>query len=160
MDSKNGNIGFNLLIAAIVAVDQMVKYWVDAYLSLDESIPVIPGIFHITYVQNTGAAFSLCSGQAGTLVIFTGLVILLLLAYFEKNAATMAKSLRLCFTLIIAGGAGNLIDRVVRGFVVDFFDFRIWPVFNIADIAICAGCGLLMFYILVLEPRAKKNDKG
>jgi signal peptidase II len=61
--------------------------------------------------------------------------------------------------LILAGGIGNFIDRVRFGYVVDFFDFRIWPIFNVADIAVCCGCGLLVFYVLIWEPRMQKKAK-
>ncbi|MBR2001302.1 MAG: signal peptidase II, partial [Firmicutes bacterium] len=61
--------------------------------------------------------------------------------------------------LILAGGIGNFIDRVRLGYVVDFFDFRIWPIFNVADIAVCCGCGLLIFYVLIWEPRMAKKEQ-
>lgn len=61
--------------------------------------------------------------------------------------------------LILAGGLGNFFDRVRFGYVVDFLDFRVWPIFNVADIAVCCGCGLLVFYVMIWEPRLEKQKK-
>lgn len=159
MNLQKQNWIFYLALAGILVLDQAVKFATIGALNPGESIPVIQGIFHITYVRNTGAAFSILAGKTGVLLAFTGIVILMLLIYFVKNAASMHTLLKACYVMIIAGGAGNLADRMFRGFVVDSFDFRIWPVFNVADISICVGCGLLMFYVLIVEPRNKKNDK-
>ncbi len=148
-----------ILLLAILAVDQIVKNIVSKGMLQGESIPIIQDVFHITYVQNTGAAFSIMSSKTVLLTAFTGIVILGLLIYMIKMYSHMDKTLRTCYAMIIAGGAGNLIDRIVRGFVVDMFDFRIWPVFNVADIAICVGCALLIIYVAFIEPRKKNHDK-
>ncbi len=157
MNLLKGNIRYFVMLAGIMILDQIVKYLTVTLLSPGRSIPVIEGIFHITYVQNTGAAFSILAGKLGILTAFTGLVLAFLMYYFIKNSHTMSPVLKCCYIMIVAGGAGNLIDRVSRGFVVDSFDFRIWPVFNIADISICGGCALLIFYVLFIESRAKKK---
>ncbi len=148
-----------LIIFLIIAADQIVKAIVDSSMGVGESVPVIDGFFHITYIQNTGAAFSFMEGHPGILSIITGVVLAAVLIYLAKEGKKHGRFLDLSLILIIAGGVGNLIDRVLRGFVVDMFDFQVWPVFNIADIAICAGCVMLVIYMLFIEPRQKKKGQ-
>ncbi len=144
-----------LLIAVIVLLDQIVKFAVRALMYIGESVPVLENVFHITYVQNRGAAFSMFSGARFILIILPAAAIFAAIWYMEKNKKEhWSLSLSLC--LIIAGGLGNLIDRLFLGFVTDMFDFRIWPVFNIADIAVCVGAGFLILYTLAFYG---KNDK-
>ncbi|MBQ4504537.1 MAG: signal peptidase II [Firmicutes bacterium] len=130
---------------------------------MNDTIPVIDGIFHITYIHNYGAAFSILEGKQGFLLIVTGIAMAAILGYMviaqikKKTNPMELWSL----ALILSGGIGNFIDRVRFGYVVDFFDFRVWPIFNVADIAVCCGCGLLVFYVLIWEPRmAKKNQEA
>ncbi|MBQ6684874.1 MAG: signal peptidase II [Firmicutes bacterium] len=132
-------------------------------MALNDTIPVIDGIFHITYIHNYGAAFSILEGKQGFLLIVTGIAMAAILGYMviaqikKKTNPMELWSL----ALILSGGIGNFIDRVRFGYVVDFFDFRVWPIFNVADIAVCCGCGLLVFYVLIWEPRmAKKNQEA
>lgn len=148
-----------ILLLVILAADQIVKKFVASGMNPGDSIPVINNVFHITYVQNTGAAFSMMSGKTVILTVFTAIVLVGLFVYMVKMYNKMDATLRSCYALIIAGGIGNLIDRVLRGFVVDMFDFRIWPVFNVADIAICIGCTLLVAYVAIIEPKKKKHGK-
>ncbi len=147
---------YYLLILIAIALDQGVKTLIRTNMSVHESIPVIENIFHITYVQNTGAAFSMFSGHTGVLAIVTAVVTIGMLAYMYKVRKTAHTSLMLSLALIVAGGIGNIIDRVSLKYVVDFLDFRVWPVFNIADICVCVGCGLLIVYAFVIEPKLHK----
>ena len=146
---------------ALIGLDWLTKYWIQTSMALNDTIPVIDGIFHITYIHNYGAAFSILQGKQSFLLIVTGIAMTAILAYMvigqiRKKAAPMELW---SLALILAGGIGNFIDRVRFGYVVDFFDFRIWPIFNVADIAVCCGCGLLVFYVLIWEPRMQKKAK-
>jgi signal peptidase II len=136
------------IIAAILLLDQLSKFIALKKLALYQSIPVIPQIFHITLVHNRGAAFGMLKGWV-SLFILTSLVAIILI-YFNlrnlRNQKPSVYSVSLC--LILAGGIGNLIDRIFYGHVIDFLDFRIWPVFNIADSAITIGAILLGISIL------------
>ena len=135
---------YYIAILALIGLDWLTKYWIQTSMALNDTIPVIDGIFHITYIHNYGAAFSILQGKQSFLLIVTGIAMTAILAYMvigqiKKKAAPMELW---SLALILAGGIGNFIDRVRFGYVVDFFDFRIWPIFNVADIAVCCGCGL------------------
>ena len=148
---------YYLIAAFVIVFDRVVKYLVVSNLNPWETIPVIEDIFHFTYVQNKGAAFSMWEGQWLVLealplaVIAAGLVLL-----FRKRKS-WDKLMLASIAFICGGGLGNLIDRMSLGYVVDIFDFRVFPVFNIADIFICTGCGLMVLDILFFE-RKHNND--
>ncbi|MBT9140599.1 MAG: Lipoprotein signal peptidase [Dehalococcoidia bacterium] len=144
-----------LLIAVLVILfDQLSKLLVVNTMSLNQSIPVIPNVFHITYVHNFGAAFGLLAHRTGFFILVAVAVVLLLLA-FLRYLPKEQKLLRAALVLQLGGVAGNLIDRVRVGYVIDFFDFRVWPVFNVADIAIVFGIGLL-----ILDLTSNAREKG
>ena len=132
-------------IAGIILLDQIVKLIVRSSMYIGQSIPVIKDIFHITYVQNRGAAFNMLDGKSLVLILVPAIAIAIGVWYMEKHLEEHW-TLLVSLVLVIAGGIGNLIDRCFMGFVTDMFDFRIWPVFNIADIAVCVGAGLLILY--------------
>ena len=133
-------------------LDQIVKYAVRAGMELGETIPVIKDVFHLTYVQNRGAAFNMFDGMQGFLTIVPLIALAFGVWYMEKHLEEHGSQL-LALILIISGGVGNLIDRICLGFVTDLFDCRFidFPVFNIADIAICTGCFLLIVFILFFD---------
>lgn len=146
-----------LLIAAIILLDQIVKLAVRSLMYLGESIPVLENVFHITYVQNRGAAFSMFSVSGLMLIIVPAIAILGAIWYMEKHKKEHW-TLTLSLSLIIAGGIGNLIDRLSLGFVTDMLDFKIWsPVFNVADIGVCVGAGFLILYTLVFYGKTEKK---
>lgn len=146
-----------LIVVGVVALDQLVKRIIVANLSLAQSIPVIQDIFHITYIRNTGAAFSLMDGMQWFLVLFPVLLVMAAITFLiikRKNGHPLLLS---SVAMIAGGGVGNLIDRIAYGYVVDFFDFRIFPIFNVADIFVCVGCGLMILYVLFFD--GKKDGK-
>lgn len=147
-----------IIIALVVLFDQLTKYLVQLNMELNTSISLIDGIFHITYIQNLGAAFSLFEGKIEFLLVIQLLVIGAIFIYLLKRRRKGHKVLLMSLSLIVAGGIGNLIDRAVNGYVVDFLDFRVWPIFNVADISVCIGCGLLVIYVLLIEPRLNKIE--
>ncbi|MDD6881791.1 MAG: signal peptidase II [Firmicutes bacterium] len=134
-----------LLVIGIIVLDQVVKLMVRSSMFVGQSIPVIDGIFHLTYVQNRGAAFSILYGQNVFLIFVPTIAVLLAIWYMEKHLKEHWTMI-LALSLLVSGGIGNLIDRGFFGFVTDMFDFRIWPVFNVADIAVCVGAGFLILY--------------
>lgn len=97
------------------------------------------------------------SGHTSVLAVITIIATLGMLFFMHKIRNSAHKSLMWSLTLIIAGGIGNIIDRISLKYVVDFLDFRVWPVFNIADICVCVGCGLLILYAFVIEPKMQKE---
>ena len=148
-----------LLFIGVVAIDQFTKAIVMKSMVPGESIPLIKDVFHLTYVLNPGAAFGILSNQRGILLI-TGAVLILATAYFYPLLKKSDGFIRLGTTAILSGAVANLIDRVQTGYVVDFFDFRIWPVFNVADIAIVVGMGLMIYAILFRLDGATKIDEA
>ena len=148
-----------IIIALILVADQLVKYLVQSAMELNQSIPLIDGIFHITYIHNYGAAFSILQNKTVFLIIIQVVVITGILIYLIKKRNTEHSIMLLSLSLIVAGGFGNLIDRILKGYVVDFLDLRVWPIFNVADISVCVGCGLMVLYVLFIEPKLSRSKK-
>ena len=150
-----------LFVAGIVAADQIAKYLTVLYIPNLGVQPLIPGLLQISYVQNTGAAFSSFEGQqwlfALIFLVFTGLV---LYEYFKKPMGFTTFE-RWCIAAIYGGGLGNMIDRVRLGYVVDMIEttFMEFPVFNVADCFITCGCILLMAHLFLFNKEFWKDDK-
>lgn len=135
------------LFALILAVDQLTKYAISANFLPGESLPVVPHIFHITYVLNPGAAFGMLPQARWFFILAAAALILAFFAYHRRLKKEPAAFYYGCVAML-AGAVGNLVDRIRQGLVIDFFDFRIWPVFNVADIAIVLGVAGMIFAIL------------
>ena len=151
----------NILIPLIgIVADQIVKYWAATDLQARGTIPLWEGVFHLTYCENTGAAFSMFSGQRWMLLAVTVVLLVGLLYALHKNWMQNAFG-RMSLRLIISGAIGNMIDRFLLGHVVDMFDFRLihFPIFNVADILLCVGVGMMVLYILFMEPKIEKTKK-
>jgi len=146
---KKSGFTFFLISLCVVLLDQITKFFIRNSMSIGESIPVIKNIFHITYVTNVGASFGIMQGKITLLIWLSIIVIGIILFYYDKIQEK--KSLQIFFGLILGGTLSNLIDRLLFGFVIDFFDFRIWPVFNIGDSCICIGVVFLMIYFIRKE---------
>ncbi|CAM3843475.1 signal peptidase II [Xenorhabdus thuongxuanensis] len=138
------------LVVVVLILDLGSKYLVLQHFTLYESIPLIP-YFNLTYAQNLGAAFSFLADKGGWQRWFFALVavaitVVLLVMMYRSNAKQ--KLSNIAYALVIGGALGNLFDRLVHGFVVDFIDFYVgewhWPTFNIADSAICIGAALII----------------
>lgn len=145
-----------LVSLGILLLDQWSKWLVIKKMSIGQSIPVINHIFYLTYVKNPGAAFSMLPYKTTFFIIITVVVILGILFYiwWIPREKVLYKT---GLAFILGGAVGNLIDRIRHGSVVDFFDFRVWPVFNIADIGICIGVGILLFELIKTERMQKKQ---
>ncbi len=135
------------LFALILAVDQLTKYAISTVFLPGESLPVVPHIFHITYVLNPGAAFGMLPQARWFFILAAAALILAFLVYHRRLKKEPAAFYYGCVAML-AGAVGNLVDRIRQGLVIDFFDFRIWPVFNVADIAIVLGVAGMIFAIL------------
>lgn len=147
-----------LLIAIIVVVtDQMSKYYIESHMHLGMSIPVIENIFHITYVLNPGAAFGMLEHRTSFFIV-VALLLVAAVIYFYPRIPSGHLLLRTGIGLQVGGAIGNVIDRVKTGYVIDFFDFRIWPVFNIADMAIVGGVGIII--LSVFRSQQRENNHG
>lgn len=143
--------------AGLVALDQFIKQWGLNVLREEVSLEVVPNLFYLTYVENRGAAFGILQGQTLILSVVTG-VLLLGIATAIALDKLKPDFLLWSISLGLAGGVGNLVDRVSRGFVVDYLDFSAlfgFPVFNFADCLVVSATILVLVYFLVLEPRQK-----
>jgi signal peptidase II len=152
---------YYLIVSCVVLSDQLVKRAVGTRLrgTRGMSLRLIPGLFDIVYVENTGAAFSILQGKRIFLILFTLLLLAALIVYIFLNRKTAAPVSLTALALVAGGGLGNLIDRLRLGYVVDYLAFRpfSFPVFNLADVAVCVGCGLLLLHFAVAELRARKG---
>ena len=152
---------YALFAAGIAGADQLVKYLTVANIPLAGDVPFLPGLLRLTYVRNTGAAFSSFQGQqwlfALIFLIFTALV---LFEYFKKPLGFTGFE-RWCVAAIYGGGLGNMIDRVRLGYVVDMIEttFMEFPVFNLADCFITCGCVLLMAHLILWNKSFWKDEK-
>ena len=135
----------------VVIIDRLTKYLLSGNLSEGESVGVVPGFFHITLVLNSGAAFGLFKSRSAFFAISSALVIVFICLYMWRGRCRDLLILT-ALGLILGGAVGNLIDRVAFGYVIDFLDFRIWPVFNIADASITVGASILAAK-LILDKR-------
>lgn len=142
-----------ILIVLSILADQTLKIWVVDTIPLYETIPFLPGFMSLTYIQNTGAAFSFLSGQTGFLTLIS-LLMSLLLAYLLYTKFFSHPFGRTSMALVLGGAIGNLIDRAFRGFVVDMFhtDFMRFAIFNIADVCVVlGGLGCAIYYAFYYE---------
>lgn len=133
-----------LIIILFLFIDQLIKFLVASNMYVGQSITIISNFFKITYVTNDGAAFNLFSGN----ILFLVIIAILVIFYIIKNIKTLEKKEKYIYSILIAGILGNLIDRIFRGFVIDYIDFRIFgydmAIFNFADICIVCSCILLV----------------
>lgn len=147
-----------LIAGGIIALDQIAKILVTVLLDSTSCVHIIPYLFDFVYVKNTGAAFSMLSDSTGLLGVISVVFCLGVLWYWKKNNPQHTL-MKLSLTLLFAGAFGNAIDRVFRGFVVDFIStaFMEFPVFNVADISIVFGAILLMIYMIFFD---KEEENG
>jgi signal peptidase II len=138
-----------LLVTAVLtlAIDQTTKVWARALLAPARSIAIIPGVFELSYIHNTGAAFGVLAGGR-SIFIATSLVVLAGIAFVWFRYHPRGSFIVLALGLVSGGALGNLIDRVVAGQVTDFLYLHYWPVFNVADSAIVVGVAILVLWLL------------
>jgi signal peptidase II len=140
-----------ITVFSVVFFDQITKKFFSANLDLGESLPVIRNFLHMTLVHNTGIAFGLFKNQGFVFIVIPIIAIVLLaynIYYYRYRAEELNRFYIVAVSMILGGAIGNLIDRMTYGYVIDFVDFRIWPVFNIADSAITVGAIIIAFQCL------------
>lgn len=146
---------FWLTTSLVVIFDQVTKYIVQHNMAELESIPLIKDVFHLTYVLNPGAAFGLLPYKT---LFFTAIALIMLVVIYFFYRRVPAKQIadRVALGLLAGGALGNLIDRVRLAKVVDFLDFRFFPVFNVADTCITLGVGILLLGMVVQEVQERR----
>lgn len=145
------------ILLSVIVLDRLTKLFITHTMEVGESIPVIPGVLDCTFILNPGAAFGLLQYQRLFFVVITLLVGLLAFVFRRQIRAEGVLAYK-GTALFLGGTAGNLIDRIATGYVVDFVDFKVWPVFNVADICICAGVGLILWSIVKNEKQILKEE--
>ena len=135
-----------LIVIVTVLLDQWFKILIENSFKYGQSLPVVNNVFHLTYVKNTGAAFGILKDSTTFFFFFSILIIIgfIIFLYYINNKN---RWLFIASGLIIGGAIGNLIDRIRLGYVIDYLDFRIWPVFNLADSVVVIGTGILVIFI-------------
>lgn len=159
---KRNSIIYLLIIAVGIYLDQLSKALVVKYLMPIYDLPLIEGVFHLTYSENRGAAFGILSDNRWIFMIFSSVMIVALSVYlfYPKKEAGLLFSIGTA--MVVSGGIGNMIDRVVLGYVVDFLNFELinFAIFNVADSFVCVGAGMMVLSLLIeiiKEAREKKK---
>jgi len=137
-----------IIALCILCTDQLTKLLASQNLLLNQSRPLIKGIFHLTLIHNRGAAFGILKNQVQLFIFLSILAVILIYPALRNNKYKEYPFYNISLALVLAGALGNLIDRLRLGYVIDFLDFRIWPVFNVADSAITIGAILLAWSML------------
>ena len=149
-----------ILVFAIITIDLLVKLWAQNTLMDIGTIPIIKDVFHLTYAENKGAAFSILEGKRWFFIALTAVMLIVIaLAFFKNYFKGVWGKTTLVF--IFSGAVGNFIDRLLLGYVVDIFDFRLinFPVFNVADIFLTVGAIMGIIYILFIDKDLLKDEK-
>ena len=150
-----------IVAAVMVTLDQLSKLWIVENIPLYGKVDALAGIFHLTYVQNTGAAFSSFQGMQWLFMLIFLVFTAGIVWEFSKKAMPFTNFDRWCIAAIYAGGVGNMIDRVRLGYVVDMInlEFMNFPVFNVADCLITCGCVVLMVHLIFFNRDFWKEEK-
>lgn len=153
-----------LIIIGSIWLDQLTKWLAVTLLQGNPSVPIIPEVFQLTYLENPGAAFGMLQNNRWVFLIVSTVGILAVFLYLLMKRPT-SKLLCLSLSFIVGGGIGNMIDRVLLGYVVDFFDFCLinFAIFNVADSFVCVGAGLLSLWVIldtIAEEKRLKAEKA
>ncbi|OIJ17762.1 signal peptidase II [Anaerobacillus alkalidiazotrophicus] len=151
---------YYILALSVLILDQVTKWLVVTKMNLNQQIPVIERVFYLTSHRNKGAAFGILQGQMWLFFIVTAFVVAFVVYYLTKYAS-QSKLLGVSLGLVLGGAIGNFIDRLFRGEVVDFIDVYIFTydfaIFNVADMALVVGVGLLMIQIFMEDKNARES---
>ena len=149
------------IIAVSVFLDQITKYLTIFYLKPIDTLPIIQDVLHLTYVENTGAAFGMMKDSRWVFMLLSTVAIVGILVYMFWKRPT-DKLLCVSLSFIVGGGIGNMIDRTLLGYVVDLIDFRLinFAVFNVADSFVCVGAGMMMLYLILDTIRESKAERA
>lgn len=160
-DKSRLRIIYIALCAVMVAADQITKYFASLYLPGTGEHRFIPFLFDLIYVENRGAAWGMFEDHRWVFMITTTVAIALMIFVLMKFA-TEHKAFCISLTMLLAGGIGNMIDRIFQGFVVDFLRFGFWksfPVFNVADCFVVIGCAIMAVYIIFFDKTIIRDGK-
>lgn len=147
------------MVIGLISIDQIIKFTVINTI-YNSSVTVIKGILDLTYIENTGGAFGIWNNNTKIFIIVNIVVIAIVVKFIISKKKEISTYVLISLGLILAGGIGNLIDRIVRGFVVDYIDFNPlikYPVFNIADVCVVIGCGAIGIILVIDVIKGRKK---
>lgn len=152
---------YSLIIIYGIVIDQITKWLSAKYLTKVSTVPIIKDVLHLTYVENTGAAFGMLKDHRWVFIIVSSVTIVAFLLYLYLGHAEN-RLYAISLSMIVSGGIGNMIDRIVLGYVIDFIDFRLinFAVFNGADSFVCVGAGLLILALILDLKNEIKKEAG
>lgn len=147
--------------ALLIVLDQWFKYLAVVFLKGEPPFVILDGVFELAYVTNTGASFGMLDGQRWLFIVITVVVMLFLLLVILNGRFRLQPLLNVSLVLVLAGGIGNLIDRVLYGYVVDYLYFKLidFPVFNFADCCLVIGAIFMVVFFLFIYEESKKTAK-
>ena len=150
-----------LIIIGSIWLDQLTKWLAVTLLQGNPSVPILPGVFQLTYLENPGAAFGMLQNNRWVFLIVSTVGILAVFFYLFVKRPT-SKLLCVALSFIVGGGVGNMIDRVLLGYVIDFFDFCLinFAIFNVADSFVCIGAGMLALWVILDTIKEEKKIKA
>ena len=150
-----------LIVCALIAADQALKYWTVSHLAVGQSAPLLPGIMRLTRLHNYGAAWSSLSGKTAFLIAVTAALLVGVFVLLVRRIVRHPLGVAGCL-LILGGGIGNIIDRIAHGYVVDMFDLELftYPIFNLADCFVVVGAILGGVYYLFLYDKTDGKEKS
>jgi len=143
----------------VLILDQFIKFMINKFMDINSLIKVIPNFFNIYYVRNNGAAFSILENNT-ILIVIISVVFIIILDYYIRHEKSFNKLSILSLGMIMGGIFGNLIDRIIYHSVIDYLSFLNFPIFNIADICICVGVGLLVISEIIKMRKEKDDDRS
>lgn len=148
------------IILAVVSILIIMLDQISKLIMIDKNINILPQVLSFSYTQNTGVAFGLISNNIIFVIIFNIVILGIIIKFLKENNESIDYTVLVSLILILSGGIGNLIDRILRGYVVDFikFDFINFPIFNVADISITLGIFILVI-VIVKQMILNKNEK-
>ena len=141
--------------ALVIIGDQLTKHWVRSAFSMGEA-KFADWPVRLRYVENSGSAFGLFPNQTSVLIV-ASIIAMSVVVWMFRQTGLSALPLRLSLGLMLGGGTSNLVDRIRFGSVTDFIDFRVWPIFNVADSSVVIGITLLIVFVLLRDSRAPKT---
>ncbi len=149
-----------LITFTTIILDQVSKWLAVKFLMPIDTVPIIEDVLHLTYLENTGAAFGILKDNRWVFLVISTVAIAGIIFYFIKFMP-QNKLFQLSLAFILGGGIGNMIDRILLGYVVDFIDFRLinFAIFNVADSFVCIGAALMFIYVLFVESKENKKSE-
>jgi len=149
------------VIAGVIGLDQLTKWLAVVYLQGEPSFPLWREVLHFTYVENRGMAFGMLKDHRWVFMVFSTVAIIALAVYLFRFRPE-SRWMQISMAFIIGGGIGNMIDRILLGYVIDFIDFTLinFAVFNIADSFVCVGAGMMIVYLIIDLVREIKLERA